>query len=227
MAREFDFTVDMENAIKTVDGLSGKVNWIAMNSLNEVAFKLREENAARMDSIFDGGATPWTKRAVVVHKARSESLRVEVAHQPIQARYLALQEEGGVDDRSRSDGQKSPYKLFVPVSKNVEKDAYGNMLPDYIDRTAAENPKEYFIGRPKGWANSGKALWRRTGAYQTASGKTAFHKITPYVLFVKQRQYRKKIYNFKSWAMQRAPALLKPAFENALVNEISRLMRGR
>lgn len=228
MDKTFDMSVDIRKAIQAMDRVREKTPYIVMNTLNDVGFELRSENQSRMDSIFSQGATEFTKRAVVIDKATLSNATTTVRHQPIQAHYLGLQEFGGIDDRSRPAGKKEPVKLAIPMSDRVPLDSHGNIPEDYVNTTARSNPKEFFIGKPKRapGVQTMKGLWRRVGQVQTSTGRTAFAKVIPYVLFVRNRLYKKGKYEFREWALKRAGEKLPQAFAKSLKYEVERILNG-
>lgn len=93
--------IDLKAYLRTADDIGKRaLPKAAAGYLNGVAFEARREIIAGMDVDLDR-PVPYTKRGIVVDKARSaggnlRALESVVRVQPIQARYLHWQIDGGV-----------------------------------------------------------------------------------------------------------------------------------
>lgn len=124
--------------------------------LTAVAREGKEAVDARIPRAFDR-PTPFTRRAVGVVAARKQSLAAEIYIKPIQARYLGLQETGGVR-RPRSGGRA----LLLPAGARVN--IYGNLPRRAVARLFAR--PDVFSGRVGGVAG----IWQRPGRSRRRSG---------------------------------------------------------
>jgi hypothetical protein len=202
---------------KRVDTLEGDLPKVMAKTLNDVAFQLQKENLSRMDGIFEGGAVEWTKRSMVIDKATPDSLRVTLDHKPIQAAYLGLQEDGGVDDRSRPAGVRQPKRLAVPVDAPL--DGHGNLPVDYVKQQ--QTVKGQWFGVPnskKGGAPAGT----RVGLFQRIRSPGMPDKLKTLVAFVKQRSYPNPKYGFREWAIRRAGEIAPDALRDVIRRTIER-----
>ena len=124
--------------------------------LTAVAREGKEAVDARIPQAFDR-PTPFTRRAVGVVAARKQSLAAEIYIKPIQARYLGLQETGGVR-RPRSGGRA----LLLPAGARVN--IYGNLPRRAVARLFAR--PDVFSGRVGGVAG----IWQRPSRSRRRSG---------------------------------------------------------
>lgn len=119
-------------------------------ALTRTAQAAAAEMTRALLSIFDkkGSPTPFTLRAIGITPARKSNLTAAIFVKRQQARYLGIEETGGV--RLRAPG--APVLTPVDVAKN----AYGNIPRGLIRRLAAE-PDRYFLAKIHGVYG----LWER------------------------------------------------------------------
>lgn len=136
----------------TLDALGRRqLPYAASLALNQAARTARDDVTRALPAIFSakGAApTPFTMNAIGTTVARKSNLRVEIFVKRQQARYLAIEETGGV--RVRAPG--SP--VLAPV--DVERNVYGN-IPRGLLRKLLEEPDTYFLARIRGVYG----LWQR------------------------------------------------------------------
>lgn len=208
----------IQSFIERGEEFERKLPEVMARALNQTAFAMMEEGRSRMDTIFEGGVNDWTRQSLVVEKASPDRLIALVGHKPIQAHYLALQEEGGVDDRSRPAGVREPKKLAIPLS-GATLDGRGNLPVDFVDRVKGDR-KNFFVGKARGTGD-------RTALFQRVRGINGVKdKIEAVVLFVKERVYRKPKYGFKEWGIAKANDKLPEEMRKAVESSIRKWLRG-
>ena len=127
--------------------------YAAALALNSTVRIVRDTLTRELPSIFDAkGAppTPFTMRAIGTSAARKSNLAAQVFVKDQQAKYLRIEETGGI--RVAKPG--SPVLIPVDVARN----AYGN-IPRGLVRKLLADPESYFIGRTRGVYG----LWERVG----------------------------------------------------------------
>jgi hypothetical protein len=217
-APDFDFQGSIDAAVRSITGFNAKIPFVFKEVLNEVGFDLRRQGVARMDSIFDGGATPFSKMGIELDKATEQNLEVVVKHKPVQAWYLGLQETGGVDVAgARPAGVQNVKRVAIPIAGRAMVDGQGNMLPDFVNQMKTKKD-EFFVGVPRGYKQFG--LYRRVG--DGAPYRRKFATIEPYVIFLKEREYHDSRYEFRKFALERVQSKLAPTFQQRLANEMMR-----
>lgn len=121
--------------------------------------------------------TQFTRRGIYVRPARRDYLVAEVGFQPVQARYLRLQIEGGT---------RTPGARGIKLPGNITLDSFGNIPRGTIDKLKAaardgslstairkrigeggrrkgQGALQLFVGKPegRGWENAPLGIWRR------------------------------------------------------------------
>lgn len=127
--------------------------YAAALALNSTARTAREVVTRELPLIFDAkGApsTPFTMRAIGTLSARKNNLTAEVFVKDQQAKYLRIEETGGI----RTSRPGKPVLIPVDVARN----AYGN-IPRGLLRKLLADPESYFLGRARGIYG----LWERAG----------------------------------------------------------------
>ena len=149
-----DIKINTKNATRFLNNIATKqIPYAAANALNNVAFKVKDEEVKALDKHLDR-PTPFTKRGYEVVKANRNMLIASVRARQAQAEYLKYQVHGG----SRAPKKKAN---VVPVGVNLNR--YGNMTRNAIKRMLVDK-KRYFSGKPKGWGGDAPAgVWRRLG----------------------------------------------------------------
>lgn len=137
-------------------------------ALTRTAWDVRSALIAGMQSDFDR-PTPFTLRAFRVDQATAGTLEATVWAQPLQARYLLPQIEGG--DRNTKGFEKRMHlfggEVAVPAA-GAKLNQYGNMSLSFIKKVASDAATakggQFFIGTPHGWLNDGQfdGLWTRS-----------------------------------------------------------------
>jgi hypothetical protein len=126
-----------------------QIPFATASALTAVAKQAQASETARLPNIFDR-PTPFTMRAIGITAARKSDLTASVFVKPLQARYLELEETGGV--RKAVSGKSLPVPMGIPLN------TYGNIARNKISQLAAK--PGYFIGTSKGV----KGLYQRTKA---------------------------------------------------------------
>ena len=96
-------------------------------ALNEVAGAIKSNTVSRLHKDLDR-PTPFTQRGVFISRASKRKLSAVVGFKDIQARYLRIQETGGVR-------RPKARAIVVPVAQRLNK--YGNMPRNTIKRALA------------------------------------------------------------------------------------------
>ena len=137
-------------------------------ALTRTAWDVRGELMEGMQDTFVR-PTPFTMRAFRVDKATPSNLEAVVWAQPLQARYLQFQIEGG--ERNTKGFEKRMHlfggQVAIPAA-GAKLDQYGNMSLSFIKKVTADQntnstAKRFFIGTPKGWLDDGSfdGVWAR------------------------------------------------------------------
>lgn len=201
---------------RTLGVQARQVSYAAAVALTRTAQDVQREIPAELDKVLDS-PTPFTKRGTYIRAARRDSLRAEVGFRPIQARYMALQIEGGT---------VQPGAAGIKLPGNIQLNAFGNIPRGTIARlkAAAKDgslgtvlakrlnvnsnrrkgaaPIQLFYGQPtgRGWAGAPVGIWRRIPA-ATPGGKG---KLVPVVVFEQQPARYRARFNFQALAQRTA-----------------------
>lgn len=122
-------------------------------ALNSTARQAQRMVTRELPAIFSAKGrppTPFTMRAIGTTTARKTNLRAEIFVKRMQARYLMIEETGGI----RIGRPGAPVLSPVDIARNL----YGNIPRGMIRRLLAE-PEAYFLGMVHGIYG----LWERTG----------------------------------------------------------------
>lgn len=152
--------VSIEHNIKQVTrGLSDfqrkQVPFATSLALNDVAFGLsRKHMPGELDSTFEGGATPYTKRAFKFKKSTKRKLISSIYTDERTHPYMNLMVHGG---------QRLPKRKAILVpTKHLRKNRYGNVTRGKL-QTLINDKQKYFAGKPKGFPGAGEGIWERYG----------------------------------------------------------------
>ena len=99
----------------------------------------------KLDVVIDR-PTPFTQRGIAIKAARKTLLTASVFFKEMQARYLALQETGGV---------RYPKRRALVIPSETQANKYGNLPRGRVKRLLAR--KDVFSGTVKGLPG----LWQR------------------------------------------------------------------
>lgn len=122
-------------------------------ALNQTARTARDDLTQALPSIFSAKGrppTPFTMHSIGTSAAHKNNLAAMVFVKRQQARYLAIEETGGV--RLRAPGAP----VLTPVAVAVNQ--YGN-IPRALLRKLLADPENYFLGEVRGIYG----LWERVG----------------------------------------------------------------
>ena len=152
---KIDVTADVARLRATLDDLGRRqLPFAASLALSRTARRAQQDLTRALPTIFAAKGyepTPFTRRAIGMSPARKSNLVAEVFVKRQQARYLAIEETGGV--RVRAPG--APVLTPVDIARN----AYGN-IPRGLLRKLASDPESYFLGTVHGVYG----LWERVSA---------------------------------------------------------------
>lgn len=158
--------------------------------------------------------TPFTMRAFRVDKAEASSLEAVVWAQPLQARYLKFEIEGG--ERNTKGFEKRMHlfggQVAVPAA-GAKLNQYGNMTLSFIrkvteDTNTSGGAKRFFIGTPKGMEDDGSndGVWARVNNN---------NHLIPVMHFAEDATYQKR-FHMAALAKQKVDAV----FESQLMRAI-------
>lgn len=138
-------------------------------ALNAALVQVQDDNTSRMDDVFEGGATPFTKKGMVVKRwAKKGDYRGVLGHKGRQEAYLSDQERGGTVGPS---GAKR--NVFVP--QNIRLNKYGGFPRNSIKKLLHHKDEIAFIGKPKRYGNASGddtyGIWVREGRMRSTVGK--------------------------------------------------------
>lgn len=143
-----DIKINTTSATRFLNNIATKqIPYAAMNTLNTVAFGVRDEEVKALDKHLDR-PTPFTKRGYEVVKASRGRLIASVRARQIQAAYLKYQVEGG---------SRGPKRQAIVLPRAIGVNAYGNMPKGRVKSVLAQ--KTVFSGKVKGIGG----IWRRVG----------------------------------------------------------------
>lgn len=144
--------IDIKGAEKILrDAAAKQVPFALANTLNQLAFTAaRKELPDKANSIFEGGATAWTKRGFRYKKTNKRLLSALVYVDGDTHGYLTYQVHGGV---------RTPIKrkILSPTS-NLKTNKYGNITKGRREKLFSDG--RYFVGTPKG-TTAGVGVWER------------------------------------------------------------------
>lgn len=137
-------------------------------ALTRTAWDVRGGLMQGMEQAFDR-PTPFTMRAFRVDMARADTLEAVVWAQPLQARYLKTEIEGG--ERNTKGFEKRMHlfggQVAIPTA-GAKLNQYGNMSLSFIkqvagDKNTSGSARRFFTGTPKGWLDDGTfdGVWAR------------------------------------------------------------------
>lgn len=130
-----------------------QVPFATSQALNDVAFSLsRKHMPGELNSAFEGGATPYTKRAFKFKKSTKQKLISSVYTDERTHPYMNLMVHGG---------QRLPKRKAILVpTKHLRKNRYGNVTRGKM-QTLINDKAKYFSGKPKGFPGAGEGIWER------------------------------------------------------------------
>ena len=151
-----DIKINTISATRFLNNIAAKqIPYAAMNTLNNVAFKGKDEEVKALSVHLDR-PTPFTQRGYEVVKASRGRLIASIRARQIQAQYLKFQVEGGL---------RGPKGRAIVLPKAVGLNAYGNMPKGRVKSLMQQ--KTVFSGKVRGKAG----IWRRTGGKKNRSVK--------------------------------------------------------
>lgn len=214
------------DAVRRAFGAQVKqVNYAMAVALTRTAQDVQRAVPAALEKALDN-PTEFTKRGTYIRAARRDRLESEVGFRPVQARYMALQIEGGT---------VQPTAAGIKLPGNIQLNAFGNIPRGTIARlkAAAKDgtlgpaiakrlnvqgnrrkgaaPIQLFYGQPtgRGWENAPVGIWRRIPP-ATPGGKG---KLVPVVLFDKKPARYRARFDFKALAQATVDARFAAHFQ--------------
>lgn len=183
-------------------------------ALNQTARLARDELTRALPAIFSAKGrppTPFTMRAIGTTAARKTDLRVEIFVKRDQAKYLAIEETGGV--RVRAPG--APVLTPVDVAVNP----YGN-IPRGLLRQLLAEPETYFIGRVRGVYG----LWERIRKPGQRHVLRAGRGLRLLIAFRDEAKYRPR-FGFEERTRRSVEANLMPALRDGVARALATAFR--
>lgn len=187
-------------------------------ALTRTAQDLQRQIPAELDKVLDN-PTPFTKRGTYVAPARRDTLRAEVGFRPVQARYMALQIEGGTVQPGAA-GIKLPGNIQLNAFGNIPKGLTnklkaaaksGVLGPAVAKRLGLNRMKrdlnrgdasriDLFYGQPRGrgWENAPVGIWRRLRGRLSERSE----KLVPVIVFDKKPARYRARFDFKALAQR-------------------------
>lgn len=196
---EMKISVDVKGVEATkayIAGMGKQVSFAASKALNATGQKVSDAMPAEIEKAIDK-PTPFTKKGVRVLKyANKAKLETTVGFMRAQAKYMALQVEGGTRNPGPA-GLKLPAAIKVNEFGNIPKGVIGQMVrvarkeqglkKATAKRVRVSSKVELFYGDPTD--HKGKA-WPR-GIYKVANGQ-----LIPLVIFPVTTAKYKAIFDF-------------------------------
>ena len=189
----------LDRARRDLERMGRDFPTVLAQGLNRTAERVAREEAAEIRQVFDR-PTPFTEKAINVSVARPNKrpLNAIIYLQPIQAKYLGIQIEGG----ERTD-------IMAPAAGRLNK--YGNIPGKRAGLEAiAAKGKNRFIAEIKGVYG----VWQRYGP----KGR----KVKPIVIVSKSQGYR-KLYAFEDVANKTIKRTIQSDMLDAIDNAMQRL----
>lgn len=166
----------MDATLASLAGLHNQVRFAAAVALTRTAQDIREALPAVMERELDRPVA-FTKRGLFIRAARRDALTATVGFMDKQAKYMALQIEGGT---------RQPGPRGIKLPGNIQLDSFGNIPKGTIDKLKAmaqdgtlakgiarrlgvgnrrkgAAPIQLFLGKPqgRGWEKAPMGIWRR------------------------------------------------------------------
>lgn len=164
-------------------------------TLTDTAREIQRVMPGEMVSVFDKGATEFTKRGVYIVPARKDKLQAEVGIKDKQAEYLYFQVEGG---------SRSPSKQALRLPAVVQLNDYGNVPAGLIrqlitrakqskratkrqaERFGVSQQVDLFYGEP--------GDGRPAGIYKRVVVSATKHQLVPIIVFPKREaRYERRL----------------------------------
>ena len=219
---------------RELDDLARKqLPFATAKALNQVARESRDLINRDMTKVFDRVA-PFTRIAAAAPAtlaARKDSLHASVIIKDAQARYLGLEEEGGV--RTPADTLAGGKALVVPTSR-AKVNARGSMPKGYVAQLArraqadaARAAKPTRNGRP---TKHDKGIVKFTGSGPDGQGpggffmRTAGHHLVRLISFESEAHYKPK-FRFRARVSEFAQGRMTSALKEALAHAIASARR--
>jgi len=172
MSVGLSITINREEFNRQLNGRMDQARFAMAGALTNVARLAQKDVTNALDRYLDR-PTPFTKKGIAWEKATKDRLVSAVSVRPIQAKYLALQIEGG----TRLPTGRS---LLNPILSSVKRNAYGNLpriaggrLVRQFATAPAEGHGSLFVGTPKGsrWGGARPGIWQRLGYEKSKAGR--------------------------------------------------------
>jgi hypothetical protein len=144
-----------------VDSMKKQVPFALSHAINKTMSTVRKDQIKKMDEVFEGGATRYTKGSARVQYSNKRNLTSYLYYDVGSRPYMRTMLYGGTVKPSKR-------KLVEPAFNNGKSAArlnkFGNLGKDFI-KNNKEKSDRYFIGIPKGRPNTDQyyGLWRRSG----------------------------------------------------------------
>lgn len=192
--------------------------YTAALALNQVARQARDDLTRSLPAIFSAkgrSPTPFTMRSIGTSAARKSSLQAAVFVKRQQAKYLEIEETGGVRVRE----PHAPVLTPVDVAVNL----YGN-IPRGLVRRLLENPEDYFLGRVRGVYG----LWERvaTERHPRSAHIVRYRRGLRLLVAFRERATYRPRFGFAGHVRTSVEANFLPSLEAGLTRALATANRG-
>ena len=155
-AMNINISDNINETIRDLDRYKRNIPFAASKAINDLAFKIsRQVMPKEADDIFEGKATPFTKRGFKYTKSDKRNLTAWVFIDKAQNDYMKFMVQGGT---------RFPKKRAILVSTKQSKlNSYGNIPRGTLNQMINDRTK-FFAGIPKGRQGANyEGIWERYG----------------------------------------------------------------
>ena len=164
---------NIKEITKTLDSKYRKqIPFAASQALNDVARSASIDNNKQTSGVFEGGATPHTKRSFKYKKTNKRELAAAVFVDPKTHKYMQFMVQGGTRFPENKAILTSTYKSKLNKYGNFTKGTMSRMLDDKT---------KFFKGVPKGQPDAGEGIWERYGRSKAYPSGRRIRKVGAYI----------------------------------------------
>lgn len=162
---QINLKIDVDKATRYLNVVhKDQIPFAASKTINDLAFRLsRQVLPDKTQEIFEGGATPFTKRGFRYKRSTKRDLIATVFIDPSRAEYMKFMVDGGT---------RFPKRRSIIVSTKQSKlNQYGN-IPRGTIKQMIDNKDKFFKGIPKGRTGEQyEGIWERYGRKSKDGGE--------------------------------------------------------
>ena len=162
---QINLKIDVDKATRYLNVVhKDQIPFAASKTINDLAFRLsRQVLPDKTQEIFEGGATPFTKRGFRYKRSTKRDLIATVFIDPSSAEYMKFMVDGGT---------RFPKRRSIIVSTKQSKlNQYGN-IPRGTIKQMIDNKDKFFKGIPKGRTGEQyEGIWERYGRKSKDGGE--------------------------------------------------------